>query len=73
MGVVMCLESWGLIGEEGDDDEESEDEDICKDILGTMESDEINNEFVALIYRYMYIFCFVPTPVRHRYSLRTSR
>jgi hypothetical protein len=39
----MCLRSWGLISEEGDDDnEESEDEDIYKDkALGRVELDNV--------------------------------
>jgi hypothetical protein len=43
MAVIMCLRSWGLISEEGDDDnEESEDEDIYKDkALGRAELDEV--------------------------------
>jgi hypothetical protein len=43
MGVIMCLRSWGLISEEGeDDDEESDDEDIRKErALGRMELDEV--------------------------------
>jgi hAT family C-terminal dimerisation region len=41
MGVIMCLRSWGLISEEGDDDEESDDEDIRKDrALGRVEPGE---------------------------------
>jgi hypothetical protein len=43
MGVIMCLRSWGLISEEGeDDDEDSDDEDIRKDRgLGRMGLDEV--------------------------------
>jgi hypothetical protein len=43
MGVIMCLRSWGLINEEGDDnDEESDDDDIRKDkAFRRMELDEV--------------------------------
>ena len=42
MGVIMCLRSWGLINEEGDDDEELDDDDIRKDrAFGRMEPDEV--------------------------------
>jgi len=42
IGVIMCLKSWGLISEEGDDDEESDDEDIRKDrALGRVEPGEV--------------------------------
>jgi hypothetical protein len=43
IGVIMCLRSWGLINEEGDDnDEESDDDDIHKDrAFGRMEPDEV--------------------------------
>jgi hypothetical protein len=43
MEVIMCLKSWGLISEEGDDDdEELDDEDIHKDrALGRVELDEV--------------------------------
>jgi hypothetical protein len=43
MGVIMCLRSWGLISEEGEDDnEDSDDEDIRKDRgLGRMGLDEV--------------------------------
>jgi hypothetical protein len=43
MGVIICLRSWGLISEEGeDDDEDSDDEDIRKDRgLGRMGLDEV--------------------------------
>ena len=42
IGVIMCLKSWGLISEEGDDDEESDDEDIRKDrALGRVELGEV--------------------------------
>ena len=39
----MCLRSWGLISEEGeDDDKDSDDEDICKDRgLGRIGLDEV--------------------------------
>jgi len=42
MGVIMCLKSWGLISEEGDDDKELDDEDIRKDrALGRVELGEV--------------------------------
>jgi hypothetical protein len=43
MGVIMCLRSWGLINEEGDDnDEESDDGHIRKDrAFGRMEPDKV--------------------------------
>ena len=41
IGVIMCLRSWGLISEEGED-EDSDDEDIRKDRgLGSMVLDEV--------------------------------
>jgi hypothetical protein len=43
MGVIMCLRSWGLINEEGDDNnEESDNDNIRKDkAFGRMELDEV--------------------------------
>jgi hAT family C-terminal dimerisation region len=42
MGVIMCLQSWGLIHEDGDEDEESDDENIRKDrAFGRSELDEV--------------------------------
>jgi hypothetical protein len=43
IGVIMCLRSWGLISEEGeDDDKDSDNEDIRKDRgLGRIGLDEV--------------------------------
>jgi hypothetical protein len=38
----MCLRSWGLINEEGDDNDEESDDDIRKDrAIGRMEPYEV--------------------------------